>query len=200
MSADPYSTRQRERDAQYRREYAAWVESLPPEERLKLKAQGIDAPFLPGAASGMGDVASSSRARCEAEEFDEDDEPEQEEAPDSASPEPSTSGSPAPQLADDGRLDAEGVHDLLRRLVGELIGQDQAKLSLECLALVTGLTYDGASMTAIARKYGVTRAAVSKRCVELTSALNLNPSRAMRSRKARHSYRTARTLNLRSHA
>ena len=55
-------------------------------------------------------------------------------------------------------------------------------------------------MTAIAEQHGVTRAAVSKRCVELTQALNLKPSRAMRSLKARTSYRTARTLNLRSTA
>ena len=75
--------------------------------------------------------------------------------------------------------------------------QDNARLSLECLALVTGLTYDGDSMTRIATKYGVTRAAVSKRCVELTQALNLNPSRAMRSRKARTSYRSSRTSHLR---
>lgn len=89
------------------------------------------------------------------------------------------------------------MHRLLRRLIGELMSQSDAKLSLECLSLVTSLIYDGDSMTRIASKYGVTRAAVSKRCVELTKALNLNPSRAMRSRKARTSYRTSRTSNLR---
>ena len=38
-----------------------------------------------------------------------------------------------------------------------------------------------ARVTDIAKRHGVTRAAVSKRCVELTRALNLKPSRAMRS-------------------
>ncbi len=47
--------------------------------------------------------------------------------------------------------------------MGELIGQDNARLSLECLAPVTGLAYCGDSMTDIAKRHGVTRAAVSKR-------------------------------------
>lgn len=201
MNADPYSTRQRERDSQYRREYAAWVNSLSEEERRQLKEQGLDVPSIPGAASGMADAASSSRARCEAadiEEVDENGEPpadHEEQAQAGTAREQASSGPEAPQLAD-----AESIHDLLRRLVGELVCQDNAKLSLECLALVTGLTYEGASMTEIAARYGVTRAAVSKRCVELTTALNLNPSRAMRTRKARQSYRQSRTLHLRSHA
>ena len=195
MSDDAYILKQRQRDADYRREYAAWVEKLSPEERRKLKAQGIDAPSVPGAVGGMADAASSSRARCEAKEIDEDDEPpdEHDEEQEGASLEEPAAASEAPQP-----LDAEGLHDLLRRLVGELVSQDQAKLALECLALVTGLAYEGDSMTAIASKYGVTRAAVSKRCVDLTAALNLKPSRAMRSPKARHSYRKTRTLKLRS--
>lgn len=201
MNADPYSSRQRERDSQYRREYAIWVNSLSEEERRKLQEQGLDVPSIPGAASGMADAASSSRARCEAadiEEVDENDGPpgDNEEPMEAGTPcEQPSSGPEAPQLAD-----AESIHDLLRRLVGELVCQDNAKLSLECLALVTGLTYEGASMTEIAARHGVTRAAVSKRCVELTTALNLMPSRAMRTRKARQSYRQSRTLHLRSHA
>lgn len=73
---------------------------------------------------------------------------------------------------------------------------DNARLSLECLALVTGLSYCGDSMTEIAARHGVTRAAVSKRCVELSRALNLKPSRAMRSISARQSYRRARLKHL----
>jgi hypothetical protein len=152
---------------------------------------GVDAPSLPGASgSAHNDAAESSRARCE-DEFVEEAEPIIEPAlpspPDVALPHPSY-----PQAADD-----EFLHDLLRRLVGELISQNNARLSLECLALVTGLSYEGDSMTEIAKRHRVTRAAVSKRCVELTQALNLKPSRAMRSLKARQSYRSARLNNLR---
>ena len=190
MTDGSYIARQRERDVAYRRDYERWVKSLSPEERKQLTALGVDAPSLPGASGGAhNDAAESSRARCE-DEFVEADEPVIEAAlPDVAAPHPSH-----PQAADD-----EFLHDLLRRLVGELISQNNARLSLECLALVTGLSYEGDSMTEIARRHHVTRAAVSKRCVELTQALNLKPSRAMRSLKARQSYRSARLNNLRQH-
>ena len=202
-----YQSRQRARDDDYRRQYEQWVATLPEDERRNLQAMGVDAPSLPGPSGGtLRDAATSSRARCE-DEFNDDEEDEADQdadhepeaaehsAPDSAPDAASSPCSKGPQPAD-----GEHLHDVLRRLVGELIGQDNANLSVHCLALVTGLTYEGNSMTAIAEQHGVTRAAVSKRCVELTQALNLKPSRAMRSLLARKSYRTARTLNLRSTA
>ena len=204
-SSSSYASRQRARDDDYRRQYEQWVATLPEDERRKLEALGVEAPSLPGPSGGtLRDAATSSRARCEDEfndeeeaDHDADDEPEAAEhgAPDAAPDAASSPCSHGPQPAD-----GEHLHDILRRLVGELIGQDNSNLSVHCLALVTGLTYEGNSMTAIAEQHGVTRAAVSKRCVELTQALNLKPSRAMRSLKARTSYRTARTLNLRSTA
>jgi hypothetical protein len=54
-------------------------------------------------------------------------------------------------------------------------------------------------MTEIAKRHGITRAAVSKRCVELTELLDLPPSRAMRSLTARMAYRSARIKSTRSH-
>ena len=200
-----YQSRQRARDDDYRRQYERWVATLPEDERRNLQAMGVDAPSLPGPSGGtLRDAATSSRARCEDEfnddeetDHDADNEPDASEhsAPDSAPDAASSPCSNGPQPAD-----GEHLHDVLRRLVGELIGLDNSNLSVHCLALVTGLTYEGNSMTAIAEQHGVTRAAVSKRCVELTQALNLKPSRAMRSLLARKSYRTARTLNLRSTA
>jgi hypothetical protein len=78
-----------------------------------------------------------------------------------------------------------------------MLMQSNASLSLDCLALVTGLAYFGDTMTEIAKRHDVTRAAVSKRCVELTQSLNLKPSRAMRSLLARESYHKARMNHLR---
>ena len=201
-----YQSRQRARDDDYRRQYEQWVATLPEDERRNLQAMGVDAPSLPGPSGGtLRDAATSSRARCE-DEFNDD----EEEADQDADPEPEAAEHSAPDSAPDAAsspcskgpqpADGEHLHDVLRRLVGELIGLDNSNLSVHCLALVTGLTYEGNSMTAIAEQHGVTRAAVSKRCVELTQALNLKPSRAMRSLLARKSYRTARTLNLRSTA
>ena len=68
-------------------------------------------------------------------------------------------------------------------------------LALDCLALVSGVGFMGDSMTAIAKRHKVTRAAVSKRCIHLTEQLDLLPSRSMKSLTARTSYRTAQTKN-----
>jgi hypothetical protein len=95
-----------------------------------------------------------------------------------------------------GRLD-EAVRDAVRHVIAEILGHDNARLTAECFALVSGLLYGGDSMAEIARRHGVTRAAVSKRCVELTELLGLRPSRAMRSLTARESYRDARIRSLR---
>ena len=191
--SESYAARQRERDERYQREYAEWISSLPPEERRKVKKMGLDKAYLPSGSGGATkDAAESSRARCE----DSYEEPEAlaSEAP----PHQETSliepCSHHPQPAD-----AESLHEALRRLVGEMLMQSNASLSLDCLALVTGLAYFGDTMTEIAKRHDVTRAAVSKRCVELTQSLNLKPSRAMRSLVARDSYRKARMNHLRIH-
>ena len=73
-----------------------------------------------------------------------------------------------------------------------------SRVTTECIALVSGLVYSGDSMSEIAKRHGITRAAVSKRCVELTELLDLPPSRAMRSLTARRRYRSARIRVTRS--
>jgi hypothetical protein len=163
-----YENTQRDRDQDYRRAYNEWLESLSQVELDQLADLGLDRPSLPGSGSGApgGDMAESPLAQCGPAEI-EAEEPED-----------------------------DRFHDLIRRLVGELLSQENARLSLECLALVTGLAYCGDSMTSIASRHGITRAAVSKRCVEFSLALNLKPSRAMRSLKARESYRAARITRL----
>ena len=88
--------------------------------------------------------------------------------------------------------DTETVWDAVRRVLGEVLSHDNARLTAECIALVSGLSYTDSSMTEIAGRHGITRAAVSKRCVELTELLDLKPSRAMRSLTARKRYRAAR--------
>jgi len=175
---DGYASRQRSRNADYRRAYEAWVASLPPEERSQLAAMGLEDPQMPD---------TSASGRCDAAEL----------------PQCST----LPESIDDGEestdtenhlrfADSEAVLDVVRVILGELISQNNSKLSMECMALVTGLSYTGDSMTTIARRHNVTRAAVSKRCVEFTRALRLDPCRAMRSLKARESYRKSRINQL----
>lgn len=78
--------------------------------------------------------------------------------------------------------------EILRRLIGELVAASSARLTIECLALVTGICFDGDSLTDIAKRHKVTRAAVSKRCVDLANALGLPPSHGMRSLTVRRRY------------
>ena len=180
MSRDEYSSRQSVRDAQYESAYREWVESLTPEERAKLHEDGLDQPVVQrhGSGSANGDAADSP-LMCEGKDP-------------ALLPDPEPA--PPPRATDE-----EQVWDVMRRMLGELLSHDNARLTVECLALVSGLQYSGASMTEIARRHGITRAAVSKRCVELTELLDLRPSRAMRSLTARKRYRDARIRFTRSH-
>jgi len=85
---------------------------------------------------------------------------------------------------------------MVRRLVGLMLADTNPALGVECMALVTGIGYEGASMAEIARRHGVTRAAVSKRCVDLCDAFGIAPVRAMRPEKNRERCREARLQSL----
>ena len=84
----------------------------------------------------------------------------------------------------------------LSKLVCILLADNHPALGIECMALVTGLGYEGASMAEIARRHGVTRAAVSKRCVDLCDALGIGPVRAMRPEKNQECCKQARFQSL----
>ena len=182
MNSDDYTRRQTAKDAEYAHEYRAWIESLPAEERRKLEAQGLAEPDLArhGNGSAKGDAADSPLMR-------EGDDP-------AVMPEPE----PEPEPTSD-TCEIEFVWDAVRRVLGEILIHDNSRLTTECIALASGLSYTGCSETEIAKRHGITRAAVSKRCVELTELLGLRPSRAMRSLTARKSYRSARIQSTRSH-
>ena len=180
MNDSSYAQTQLARDRRYEAawesdEVRRWIASLSPEDRARCEAEGLLKPLRDDhRASGTGlddDIANSPAAAVEAAE------PEDE-------PEPAALPSPAP-------LSQDGLWDVLRRLVGEILVMPNRSLTVECLAVVSGLSYVGDSLTEIARRHRVTRAAVSKRCVDLTERLSLPPSRAMRSLTARKAYREA---------
>lgn len=176
---DSYSRRQAIKDATYAREYEAWVASSPPEEQRSLAKLGLAEPLRESGGYGWGDTDPAEfKEASEKPKLPPDDEP-----------------APAPPAA----IANETVLDILRRVLGELLAEPNARLSLECLALATGLSYLGGSMTGIASRHCVTRAAVSKRCVELIERLNLEPSRAMRSLTARRAYQAAQLLTRQKH-
>ena len=181
MNSDDYAKKQAQRDAQYEREYEAWVKSMTIEERREAEKLGLLKPCLQRHGNGAADhdMAESSRASH---------------TPDIAAL--------VDREEEDHELLGTNNHDaidVLRHFVADLISEGNTRLTVECLAVALGLSaYNGESMTSIAKRHGVTRAAVSKRCVDITTQLNLPPSRAMRSEKARNTYRNSQLKRNRS--
>lgn len=186
MNDENYTARQGDADAAYRREYAAWLESLSPEERAKAEALGVDKPLVEDAGGGFGsrDIADTPLAAEWPKGFGEGGG----DGADNGVYLASDTGVLF-EKGSDGLVRQEAVWDAVRRILGELLSQPNRSLAIECLAMTSGLSYLGDSMVDVARRHGVTRAAVSKRCVEMTDKLGLPPSRAMRSVAARLSYR-----------
>jgi hypothetical protein len=144
---------------------------MPAEERKKLEAQGLATPCLQRHGSGAPDkdMAESSRA----------------------SHTPDIAALVDHETDEAGTINHDAI-EVLRHFVADLISEGNTRLTVECLAVALSLSaYNGESMTNIAKRHGVTRAAVSKRCVDITTQLNLPPSRAMRSEMARKIYRQA---------
>ena len=168
-----YKAKQSVKNARYKSAYSEWIGSLSADERRQLAASGLDQPLVDDQpASGCGlseDIADS---------------------PVASTPLERPSREPEKQ-APASRLDDESVWDIIRRLMGEILSMPNRSLTVDCIALVSGLSYVGDSMADIARRHRVTRAAVSKRCIEMTERLCLPPSHAMRSLTARKSYRDA---------
>ncbi len=164
-SAD-YKVRQSREEIEYTAAYREWIQSLPPDERQELAALGLDKPSAPGWSSGTGldldmaELAVAKEVAAPAEDKE----------------------------IHDWRIAADlRTAEAIAKLVCELLANDPT-LGVECLALSTGIAYEGSSEVAIARKYGVTRAAVSKRCLELAERLGVKNVRAMKSEQAREIY------------
>lgn len=171
--SDSYTFRQARRDAQHAEAYRDWVRTLSAAKREKLRRLGIDQPDTSYHGTGMSDRDMADTALAsEAPDIIAQIEPE----------DPPATHEPA---------GTEALWDALRRMLGELLNQKNAKLTLECFAVVSGASFLGDSMTDIARRHGITRAAVSKRCVDIATQLNLPPSRSMRAKTARDIYRSA---------
>lgn len=171
MNPDDYARKQSAKDAEYERQYREWIESLPAEERKQFEDAGVGEPCVQRHGNGAPDrdLADSALA------------------------------SHTPDIAalvdheDDEEAESKSIGsatEILRHLVADLISEGNTRLTIECLAVALGLrVYGGDSMTSIAKRHGITRAAVSKRCVDITERLKLRPSRAMRSETARQIYR-----------
>lgn len=173
--SDDYARRQAKRDATYAKAYTDWIAAMPPEERRKMAELGLDAPMLAPHGNGAptGDVADSPRA--------------------SVPPAPIREPEPHRPPVESIRAAAmDEATRILRHLVADILCEGNARLTLDCVSIALGLAaYQGESMTDVANRHGVTRAAVSKRCVDIVEKLGLPPSRAMKSESARRTYRRA---------
>jgi hypothetical protein len=178
---EDYNQRQAAADQEYQQAYTEWIASMTPQERELLAAQGLDSPEIPKRSAGIGlscDAAEQSAASCLDEIIDE---------------------SAGPQEHDDDfwKVAADlRAGEAIIRIVSEILGGGNAALTTECLALATGVAYQGASESAIAQKFGITRAAVSKRCIEIAERVGVRNHRAMRTGRACSAYSRARIESL----
>jgi hypothetical protein len=85
----------------------------------------------------------------------------------------------------------------LRLILDIILAAPNARLEAECFRLVAGFGgLKSPSQAAIARNYGIERAAVSKRCKKLAKLIKIRPSQFMRSMAQCETYRKARIRSL----
>lgn len=170
---------QHTRTTKYVSDYEAWISAMSEAELARAIALGVDKPMPEDFRShGIGleaDLAESDELSYS---------PDMAALIDGEEPAPTATNENLHELS-------EKLWDVMRRLVGELLDTPNRSLTAECLAAVSGMSYTGDSITEIAKRHRLSRAAVSKRCVELTRKLKLLPSRTMRSLTARQAYRHA---------
>jgi len=171
-----YEKRQQLEESNYKKVYADWIDSLSDEDKAGMKTSLLK-PHVDGKAGGVADcdLADSPLASYNPHEDD---------------------GQPEERAEVVNGMSPEDVWEILRRVIGEIKSSKNPGLTIECVALASGLSYLGDSQQEIATRHGVTRAAVSKRCVQFCEAIGLEPSRAMRSLDAREAYRDARNKSL----
>ncbi len=190
---DDYAKTEAERNKHYLEswetpEVKAWIDSLSPEDRQRMEAKGLLGPMMTkeGSANGCGledDIASSADASVEAPSV-----------PGSDSLDAILADYPHLEQAIENRAKemAGGSNgpEMLRKLALMFIDQGRRALNADCLAFVSGLAVRmGESGTSLAKRHGISRQAFHKRCNELLREMGLPPSRAMKSARARQSYR-----------
>ncbi len=106
-------------------------------------------------------------------------------------------GSKSPPDSGEDHEAIERIWFVVRQVIDLILAQPNARLGAECFQLASGIGADGSESAAdIGRRYGLTRAAISKRMVNLTKCLGFKPSQFMRSLHLREKYRRARLRSL----
>ena len=153
----------------YVSEYQRWVDSLSPQEREELKRLGVDQPDVP---SDYGN----------GREIDLADSPLASETPDIAERLDAFQGQPV-SVPDDARS------DILASFCARIRACANPSLAFDAICYATGvLAIEGQSATELAAHHGVTKQAFSKVGVQWCKTFGLQPSRSMKSKKARKAY------------
>lgn len=172
---DDYAKSELERNRKYRAawespEAKAWLESLSPEERERLKRHGVDRPDLP---SNRGNVRENDLAESSL-----------------ASEVVDLLGHIEGSKSSDARSSGETRSDVLASFCARMRSCANPALVFDAVCYGTGiLALEGASATELAAKHGVTKQAFSKIAVEWCLKFGLPPSRSMKSTRARQAYR-----------
>lgn len=94
-----------------------------------------------------------------------------------------------------------GAHSSLhiegfRKLLMDALSRRNSKFYLTCAMIAIGdPSADGISMTCIAKRFGVSRQAISKLTTEISQRLNLPPSQYMKSAESRNAFRNSNRRN-----
>lgn len=164
MSAD-YTDRQNARDREYK---DAWAK-LSPKQRQQLQKAGIKGPEMPKYRTHRPEMPDVEKMAQRAVLHE--------------------NGYPCmpEQVKEPLRASGELLKAFLFRIVDE--GRNP-RLEAECISLAFGFGAAlGLSQTEVAKRYGLTRAAVSKRVREIQQQFNLPASEFMKSDRAREVYR-----------
>lgn len=88
-----------------------------------------------------------------------------------------------------GQLGGNGTLRIAQVILREIVFSRNPQLEAEIMALGAGILIgDDQSVTAVARKHGITKSAVSKRVVAFCDDNGLPPSAFMKSKRARETY------------
>lgn len=180
MNDNDYARRQAEKDREYQQyyqspEFLRYLESLSPEERRRLEAEGLLKPMIDRSGSTLRDEdASESSMACEKPDFD--------------------AAIDHEQLAPAFQQSASAAGDVLASFCARIRGRANPALVFDAVCYATGVTdVEGVSATELAARHGITKQAFSKIAVEWCQTFGLQPSRSMKSKTARKVYRERAT-------
>ena len=187
---------QEARDAEYATAYRDWIASLPADERVRLAADGLGEPDIKRHTSQHDDetvmeltASPDTQPDDQVEEADEHAFTAKQCAQSDTSPDPADS---TPTTG--GFLEAG---DILATFCARIRSHPNPLLAFDAACFASGLMdIEGLSETALAKRHGVTRAAFSRLVVQWSQTFALPPSRGMRSKRARQSYRKSRLKHL----